>query len=51
MVDYHLDGQGIVDIHEECINSVMTLGFNGSRVDCSNGIQESCIVGILAVRE
>lgn len=48
MVYYHPDGQGIVDIHEECINRIVTLGLNRSSVDSGNGIQESRVVGILA---
>ena len=47
MINDHLDGKGIVDIHEECIDVIVTLCHDGGRVHCGDGIQECCVVGIL----
>ena len=49
VVDDHLDCQGVVDVHEEGIDSIVTLGLNGSRVDGGDGIKVSCVVGIFTV--
>ena len=48
MVDDHLDGQSIVDIHEESVDGIVALGLNGGCVHSGNGSQEGSIVGIFA---
>ena len=50
MVDDHLDSQGIVDVHEEGIDSIMALGLDGRGVHSGNGGQERSVVGILAIQ-
>ena len=49
VVDDHFNCQGIVDIHEEGIDRIVSLGLNGGRVDGGDGIKISCVVGIFTV--
>ena len=51
MFNYHLDGQSVVDIHEESVHSIMTLSYNGGCVDSGNGIEICSVVGIFTVVE
>ena len=48
MVDDHLDSQSVVDIHEESVDGIMALGFNGGGVHSGNSSQECSVVGIFA---
>ena len=46
MVNDHLDSQSIVDVHEEGVDRIMTLGLDGGGVDGGNGTEKCCVVGI-----